>query len=192
MTIFIAGLLLFFLPHSVRFFAEDWRAARIASLGPQRWKGVYSAVSLAGFAILVWGYGVARQSSAYLWTPPEWGHTATAIVALPAFVLMAAAYVRGNHVKAAIGHPLAAGTAVWAFAHLLSNGRVADFVLFGAFFLWGAAAFFTARARDAKAGVTYPAGGAAKDAIAVVAGIIGWALFGFLLHKPLIGVAALG
>ena len=193
MTTFVAGLLLFFVPHSVRFFAEDWRVARIARLGPKRWKAIYSVVSFAGFVLLVWGYGMARRASPQLWTPPEWGHAVAVIATLVAFILVAASHMRGNHIKAAIGHPLALGTAVWGLAHLFSNGRVADVLLFGAFLLWGAAAFVTARARDAKAGVTYPAAaGAAKDAMAIVGGIIVWAVFGYFLHGPLIGVPAFG
>ena len=49
MAMLIAGLLLFLGVHSVRIFAADWRAARIAGMGEKRWKGLYSLVSLAGF-----------------------------------------------------------------------------------------------------------------------------------------------
>jgi uncharacterized membrane protein len=79
---------------------------------------------------------------------------------------------------------------IWALAHLLSNGRLADVLLFGAFFVWTAFALPTALARDRKAGVTYPVLGISRDVIAVVAGVVVWALFAIYLHKPLIGVPA--
>ena len=53
MTLLIAGLLLFLGTHSLRIVADPWRARRIAQLGEGPWKGIYSVVSLAGFA-LIW------------------------------------------------------------------------------------------------------------------------------------------
>ncbi len=58
--------------HSVRIFADDWRTARIASMGPLAWKGLYSVVALAGFVLIVYGYGMSRQSPDDLWLPPVW------------------------------------------------------------------------------------------------------------------------
>ena len=49
---------------------------------------------------------------------------------LPAFVLLAAAYVPGNRIKALVGHPMVLGTEFWAVAHLLANGNLADVLLF--------------------------------------------------------------
>ena len=59
-----------------------------------------------------------------------------------------------------------AGVKLWAFAHLLSNARLADVVLFGAFLVWAALAFRSARRRDRAAGTTYPAGPPTRDAAA--------------------------
>ena len=60
MSVLILGLLLFLGAHSVRIVADGWRARTIARLGPGAWKGLYSLVSLAGFALIVWGWGLAR------------------------------------------------------------------------------------------------------------------------------------
>jgi uncharacterized membrane protein len=189
-TLFVAGLVIFFAAHSVRIFAEEWRAARIQQMGKRVWQGVYSVVSLVGFVLLIWGYGQARHAPMDLWAPPAWTYMATAIFTLPAFILVAASNVHGTRIKAAVGHPLNLGTMIWALAHLLSNGRLADVLLFGAFFVWTAFALPTALARDRKAGVTYPVLGISRDVIAVVAGVVVWALFAIYLHKPLIGVPA--
>jgi uncharacterized membrane protein len=66
MTVLILGLVLFLGVHSVRVFAGPWRAQRILHIGLQRWKGLYSLASLIGFVVLVYGYGVARQTPAPL------------------------------------------------------------------------------------------------------------------------------
>ncbi len=188
MTLLICGLLLFLGVHSVRIAADDWRSARIAALGEGPWKLGYTAISLAGFALLVYGYGLARHDPVMLYQPPTWLRHAAAALVLPAFVLVAAAYVKGTHIKAAVGHPMVLGVKVWAIAHLLANGSLADVVLFGAFLAWAVLDFRASRRRDRAAGVTYPAGPWSRDLIAIVAGAIAWIIFGLYLHGPLIGV----
>jgi len=63
---------------------------------------------------------------------------------------------------------------VWAFAHLLANGKLADLLLFGAFLAWPWSVYIAARKRDRAAGTQYPAGTAGGTAAAVVAGIAAW------------------
>jgi uncharacterized membrane protein len=115
-----------------------------------------------------------------------------ALLTVPAFVLLAAAYVPGNRIKAAVGHPMVAGVKTWAFAHLLANGTLAAVVLFGAFLVWAVVDFASARRRDRAAGTRYPAGAVSRDAIVLVVGLAAWALFAFLLHGWLIGVSPFG
>lgn len=192
MTWLIAGLIVFLGAHSVRIVADGWRSRRIAAMGEGPWKGLFSAVSLAGFVLIVWGYGQTRIDPVELWQPPRWTAHATALLTLVAFVLIAAANVPNNHFKQVLGHPMVAGVKLWAFAHLLSNGRWGDVVLFGAILVWAIVDFASARRRDRAAGRRYPAGRVGKDAVAVVAGVAVWAVFAFLLHGPLIGVRPFG
>lgn len=192
MTLLIAGLVVFLGAHSVRIFADPWRTRTIARVGEGPWKGVYSLVSLAGFALIVWGYGMARGTPVVLWTPPVWTRHLAALLTLPAFVLVTAAYVPGNRLKAAVGHPMIAGVKVWAFAHLVANGMLADVVLFGAFVAWAVVDFAASRRRDRLAGRSYPAGRVGGDLAVVGIGIVAWAVFAFVLHGPLIGVRPFG
>lgn len=192
MSILILGLLLFFGVHSVRIFADGWRAARIARWGEGPWKLAYTAASVAGLVLVIWGYGLARAGGFDLWTAPLWMNHITGLLTWPAFVLAVAAYVPGTRIKAAVGHPLAAGTKLWAFAHLLSNARVADLLLFGSFVVWAALSFSAARRRDRAAGVTYPAKSVIRDLIAVIVGTGAWIAFGLWLHPRLIGVPVFG
>jgi uncharacterized membrane protein len=189
MTTLVAGLILFLGVHSVRIFAEPWRVRTIARIGENPWKGVYSLISIAGFVLLVWGYGQARQLGVVLFEPPVFMRHITSLLMLVSFVLLAAAYVPGNHIKARLGHPMIIGVKVWAFAHLLANGRLSDVVLFGAFLAWAIADFIAARKRDRAAGTVYPPGDELRTVLTVVAGVVAWAVFVAGLHLWLIGVA---
>jgi uncharacterized membrane protein len=192
MTALIAGLLLFLGVHSVRIFADDWRTAQVARMGLNRWKLVYTVASLAGFALVVWGYGQARMAPVVVWDPPLWTRHAASLLVLPAFVLIVAGNMRGTRMKSVLHHPMVLGTKVWAFAHLLANGTLADVVLFGSFLVWAIADYASARRRDRVAGTVYAPGSLARDAIAIVIGVVAWVVFGFWLHGWLFGVRPFG
>jgi len=192
MTLLLAGLIVFLGCHSVRIFAEPWRTAQIQRRGPKGWKGLYTLVAIAGFALVVWGYGAARLEPTVLYVPPLWTRHVAALLTVPAFILLAAAYVPGTRIKAWIGHPMVAGVKVWAFAHLLANGTLADVALFGSFLAWAIADFVAARRRDRANGTVYVAGPLSRDAAAVAIGLAAWAVFAFWLHSLLIGVRPFG
>jgi len=191
MLLLVLGLAIFLGAHSVRIVADGWRSARIARMGPLTWKAVFSIASLVGFALIVWGYGAARGATPVLYAPPTWLRHVAALLTIPAFVLLAAAYVPGTRIKRAVGHPMVLGVKLWALAHLLANGTLADVLLFGAFLVWSVASYAAARRRDRAAGEVYLIGPVSRDVIAVVAGLIAWAVFAFWLHALLIGVRPL-
>ena len=192
MTILIVGLLLFLGVHSVRIVAPDLRERIMARVGTGAWKGSYSLISVASFVLLVWGFGLARQQPVLLYVPPLALRHANALFTLIAFVLIAAAYVPSNHLKARLGHPMYAGIKIWALGHLLATGMLHDVLLFGAFLLWSATGFAVSRRRDRRAGVTYPAGTLTGDVITATVGVALWAAFAFWLHARWIGVAPFG
>lgn len=192
MTLLILGLVLFLGMHSTRIVADDFRSAQVARLGVNGWKAIYSVVSIAGFVLLVYGYGLARESPTVLFVPPPWTRHVTALLTIPAFVLLAAAYVPGTRIKRAIGHPMVAGVKIWAFAHLLSNGTLADVVLFGAFLAWAVFDYVAARRRDRAAGIVYATGPVARDVTAIAVGLAAYVVFAFWLHAWWIGVRPFG
>ena len=192
MTLLVAGLVVFLGAHSLRIFADGWRNAQLARLGEKRWKGLFALVSLVGLVLIVYGFGLARQSPVVLYAPPTWTRHVAALLMLPAFVLIVAGNLRGTRMKAALGHPMVLVTKVWAFGHLLANGTLADVVLFGSFLVWAIADYASARRRDRLAGVVYPAGAWSRDLLAVVIGVVAWVVFGFWLHGWLIGVRPFG
>jgi len=169
MIMLILGLLIFLGIHCVGFFPE-WRQLVLIVLGFQR----------------------ARLDPVVLYASPTWLNHLNALFTLIAFVLLAAAYVPGNRIRARLGHPMVVATKVWAFGHLLAIGLLHDVVLFGAFLVWAIVAFAKLRRRDRAQGVTYAPATLKGDVITLVVGVLAWALFAFWLHGALIGVVVAG
>jgi uncharacterized membrane protein len=188
----ILGLLLFLGAHSSRIVAEGWRTQVLAAGGAQRWKLGTTVLSLAGLVLICWGYGQARLSPVVLWASPTWTRHLAGTLMLLSFVLLAAANVPGNQIKARLHHPMVLGVKVWALAHLLANNTLADVVLFGSFLVWAVLNFRAARGRDRQAGTVYPPGTARRTWLTVEVGVALWVLFAFWAHSWLIGVRPFG
>ncbi|MDO9278438.1 MAG: NnrU family protein [Polaromonas sp.] len=185
------GLLVFLGVHSIRLVADDWRSRCIARIGKVAWKGLFSAFSVVGFALIVWGYGVARQQPVQLWSPPAGMPYLAALLTWLAFVLLAAAYIPRNYFKARLYHPMLLATKVWALAHLLANGTLAGAWLFGSFLVWAVVMFASSRRRDRRQGVIYAPSLLSRSLASVLVGTLAWAAFTFALHGLLIGILPL-
>lgn len=192
MAILILGLVLFLGVHSTRIVADGWRTTTIARIGTTPWKGLYALASIAGFVLLVWGFALARRQPVFLWeSPMALRHLAGALMVV-AFILLVATYVPRNAIKARVHHPMVLAVKVWAVAHLLANGNLADVLLFGSFLVWAVFSFRAARARDRAAATVYPPGTASGTAITVGVGSAVWVAFAFWAHGLLFGVRPFG
>lgn len=192
MAVLILGLIVFIGVHSIRVVAAPWRDAQIARFGVAGWRVAFAVLSLVGTVLTIYGYVLSRRAPLFVWSPPFWMPHVTALLTVMAFVLIVANYVRGNHIRRALGHPLPCGIALWAFGHLLANGTLNDIVLFGALFAWSVTLLVAGMRRDRKMGTVYPPGVVSRDGLVVVIGVVAWAIFVFYLHGPLIGVRPLG
>ncbi|MBC7620089.1 MAG: NnrU family protein [Candidatus Saccharibacteria bacterium] len=192
MVYLILGLVLFLSVHSVRIVAEGWRTQTLTRLGNGTYKSIFTILSLLGLGLIVWGFGVARETPNMLWMPPRGMRHAAALLTLIAFVLLAAAYVPRNAIKARVHHPMVLAVKTWALAHLLCNGSLAHVILFGSFLAWGVANFIAARKRDRALGTSYPAGTLVGTVSTVAVGLTAWAAVAFWLHGWLIGIRPLG
>jgi len=192
MELMVAGLVLFLGVHSVRMVAAPWRQRMRERWGKAVWKGLYSLLALIGLAMIAWGFDAAREQPVWIWSPPAGLRHAAALLTLLAFVLLAAAYVPGNVIKARLHHPMVLGTQAWALAHLLATGLLVHAVLFGSFLLWAIALYRSSRQRDRLAGVMQPPGKWPATVITMALGIAAWAVFAFGLHGLLIGVKPFG
>src|SRR6202795_1508316 len=189
MLLLIIGLVLFLGVHSVAILAPAWRVRSIHRLGERAWKGLYALVSLIGFILICYGFGLARHAPVFLYSPPTWLRHAASIVMLPVFPLLIAAYLPGR-IKTAAKHPMLAAVKLWAFAHLLANGTLADLLLFGGFLAWAVADRVSLKRRSAQMLRTAPPG-RWNDAIAVVLGLAVYALVMGWAHVRWFGVSPL-
>ena len=192
MTILLLGMVVFLGVHSVRIVADDWRSRTIARIGAQRWKGLFTLASAAGLALVVWGFGIARQSPVVLWARPAWAaHTGAALM-LPAMVALLGPYLGRSHINALLRHPMLCGTMLFGVAHLLANNTLADLVLFGGFALWAALDLASALARDRSAGTPRPVPVLSHTLRHAAVGTAVWAAFGVSVHRLLFGVSPFG
>ena len=188
MILLIIGLILFFGIHSVAIVAPAWRERAMARLGTGTWKGIYALFAAVGLALLIYGYGQARQTPVVLYTPPFWTRHIAVLLLLAVFPLLFAAYLPGR-IKATLKHPMLVAVKLWAFSHLLANGTLADLLLFGGFLVWAVADRISLKHRSPQETPGAPPR-VYNDAIAVALGLAVYVAFIFWLHALLIGVPA--
>jgi uncharacterized membrane protein len=186
MLVLIAGIVIFLGFHSVRMLAPQFREARIARMGERPWRVAYSAASLVGLVLIVWGYAMARPVAPDLYFPPAgMAHLAILLMAI-AFVSLAVSQFPAGRLKPILKHPMLLAVKVWAFAHLLVNGDLASVLLFGSFLAWAVWNRIAVKRRGAPVAAPGPV---KWDVAAVVTGFAIWALFIWKAHEWLFGVA---
>jgi uncharacterized membrane protein len=186
MMYLLAGLVVFLGAHSTSIMAPAWRDAMLVRLGEQRWKATIGLVSIAGFVLLVWGYGQARLDPVVLYVPPTWLRHLALLLMVPVFPLLLAAYLPGR-IKAAARHPMLAAVKLWALAHLLANGTAADLLLFGGLLAWAVVDRISVGRRPLPPVRSAPPS-RFNDVIVVLAGLVLYGVFVGWAHLWLIGV----
>jgi uncharacterized membrane protein len=186
MSWLVAGLIIFFAVHSISIVNEPWRDRMVAKMGEAPWKGIYSVVATIGFFLFIWGYGLARQESAIIYISVPWLMHLSMLLLIPVFPLLLATYFPGS-IRAFVRHPMLLATILWAFAHLLVNGRLTDILLFGSFLVWSGLDLFSMRQRVQRPVPSAPAS-RFNDLITLVLGLALYSMFVVWLHSMLIGV----
>ena len=191
LLVMILGLVLFLGVHTVTI-KRDLRAGLIASWGEGGYKIGYALVSLAGLALIVWGFAHYRAAGLIeLWTPPRALKHLTEALMLPAVILVVAAYLRGR-IYTTLKHPMLSGVKLWAVAHLLANGDLGGIILFGSFLGWAVFDRVSLKHRTDAGGPPIPVGGVSNDLIAVAVGIVAYLALAFAFHPVVIGVPVVG
>jgi len=187
----IVGLVLFLGTHTFTT-QRKARARVVGRIGEGPYKIVYALVSIAGVALIVWGFGHYRASGwINVWTPPRALKHLNVLLMLPAVILVVAAYIRGR-IYATLKHPMLAGVKLWAFGHLLANGDLGGIILFGSFLAWAVFDRISMKRRADAGGPPIPVGGAGNDLIAVAVGVVGYLALAFAFHPVVIGVPVMG
>jgi uncharacterized membrane protein len=191
MAILVLGLVIFLGLHSTRIVSESGRETAIARIGEGPWTGIYSALSVIGFVLIVWGFARVRYDAPQLWTPPAGARHITMLLMLIALILFAGFLFKRSHIAVMTHHPMLWAVLLWSVGHLFANGSGADLLVFGAFLVWSAADLASSYARDRRNGVVYPAPQFSATAGAVVVGLVVYALLIGRLHLWLFGVSPL-
>ena len=187
--IFILGLVVFFATHLFITF-RGARADAIAKLGLNGYRALFALVSIAGLALIVWGFGQYHAHAPQIWSPPAFMRHITVGLMLFAVIFFTAAFIP-SHIKAKLKHPMLAGVKTWALAHLLSNGDLGSILLFGAFLAWGVYARIAAKKRG-DIGTTVAPAGYTNDILVVLIGIVIYLALGYAFHPMVIGAPVFG
>ncbi len=179
MWVLILGLLLFFVPHSLKMIIPGPRAAFIEKRSVEAWKGMVALSSLIGIGLMIWGWMLYRDSAPDIYAPPDWGVHAAALLNLIGLILLMMSGGPVGRIKATIHHPMSFGVAAWGIGHLVSNGDLASIILFGVWTLYAIVAAIVATLRGDPAPRFQSVRG---DVIPAVIGIVLYLLFVYVLH----------
>ncbi len=180
-AILILGLALWFAGHFFKRAAPDARAGMGAKA-----RGPITLVLLAGVILMVIGY---RMSDGAVF----WGrHPATVginnLLMLLSIYLFAAAGMK-TALARKMRHPMLAGVKVWALGHLLVNGDIASFLLFGGLLAWAVVEMIVINRAEPN-WTPPPAAPRRKEVIAVVASVVLYAVIAavhYALGYPVFG-----
>ena len=132
MTLLILGLMLWFSAHLFRRVAPDGRQALSDRMGDAS-KGVIAITLIVSVVLMVFGY---KAFDSPFW----WGRNA-ALVGINNILMLLAVYLFAasgtqTWITSKIRHPQLTGFKLWCVAHLLVNGDLASFILFGGLLIW--------------------------------------------------------
>ena len=187
--IFLLGLVVFFAAHVFVTF-RGARGNTIATLGLNGYRAIFAVVSIAGLALIVWGFAHYHAAAPQIWSPPAYMRHITVGLMLFAVIFFTAVFIP-SHIKTKLKHPMLASVKTWALAHLLSNGDLASILLFGTFLAWGVYARIAAKRRG-DLGTTAAPAGWTNDVIVVAIGIVIYLALGYAFHPMVIGVPVFG
>jgi uncharacterized membrane protein len=191
LLVMILGLILFFGVHTITT-QRDLRARFIASMGEGGYKIFYSLASIAGLALVGWGFAEYRATGWIdVWNPPKAFKHITIALMLPAVILVVASYIRGR-IYTTLKHPMLTGVKLWAAAHLLANGDLGSIVLFGSFLAWAVFDRISLKHRSDAGAPPIPVGGPGNDLIAIAVGVVAYLALAFAFHPVVIGVPVVG
>jgi uncharacterized membrane protein len=191
LAVMILGLILFLGVHTLTT-RRKLRAQVIAATGEGTYKIGYTLLSVAGLALVTWGFSRYRATGWIdVWNPPIALKHITVALMLPAVILVVASYIRGR-IYATLKHPMLTGVKLWAAAHLLANGDLGSIILFGSFLAWAVYDRISLKHRPDAGAPPIPVGGPGNDLIAIAVGIVAYLALAFAFHPVAIGVPVVG
>jgi uncharacterized membrane protein len=191
LLVMILGLVLFLGVHTLTT-QRELRAGFVASMGEGGYKIAYTVASVAGLALVTWGFADYRATGWIdVWNPPKAFKHITVALMLPAIILVVASYIRGR-IYTTLKHPMLTGVKLWAAAHLLAKGDLGSIILFGSFLAWAVFDRISLKRRPDAGAPPIPVGGPGNDLIAIAVGVVAYLALAFAFHPVVIGVPVVG
>lgn len=185
------GVLLFAGPHLFSTLMPAARNRLKARLGEGPFKGLYALASLAGVVLLSLAYLDGRAGPNALdsfYDPPAAGRHINMLLSLVGFILVAASHGKG-YMKSFVKQPMSLGIGLWSIGHLLANGEKAVVVIFGMLLLVSVLDIIFSTGRG-KVPSHEPR--IRSDIVAVIAGIVVYAVLAFGFHPYILNVPVAG
>ena len=184
MVLLIVGILLFAGVHLVPSLAPALKASWLGRLGEGGYKGTFSLLLLASFALIITGWRSTQPE--FIYTPSAALHHPALLLLVIAFLLMVVSS-RKSRLGLLLRHPQLSGVTVWGIAHLLLNGDNRSLVLFGGLGLWALVEMPLINRRDGPR-ETPEAVPAAADVKLVVVALVAFGVL-YVVHPWIAGVS---
>lgn len=145
MVLLSIGILLFAGVHLIPSLAPQVKLRWRNRLGGGGYRGIFSLLLLASFALIITGW--RNTLPVFIYQPSSSLRGPALTLILLAFVLMAAS-IRNSHLRLVIRHPQLTGVSLWGLGHLLLNGDSRSLLLFGGMTLWAVVEMFAINRRE--------------------------------------------
>ena len=183
MELLVAGLVLWFVVHTMPSAAPVLRQKMITRMGENPYKGLAAVLLLCALALIVFGWRGSVASHLYQ-LPGFTRHLGMLLVLIAFIVFGTTSYP--SRIKQYVRHPQLTGVSIWAFAHLMMNGDSRSIVLFGAMLVWAILSIILINRRDGE-WVKQPVPGWAREFRGLVISVVVFVVF-VVIHPYITGM----
>jgi len=185
MLLLLIGVIVFFTLHSLPFAAPRWRERQRQRWGRFTWRLFISLGSVLAILLIAYGLKLSRLSPVVVYVSPGWLRRVTDVLMLAVFPLLYATFMP-SRMRSALRYPDLVAIKLWAVAHLLVNGMLADLILFGSALAWAIVNRVSLQRRVRIVPNALPS--PYNDLVAIVLGLFTYMCIVLYLHYRLIGV----
>ncbi|MDH3902271.1 MAG: NnrU family protein [Xanthomonadales bacterium] len=153
MTRLVIGVMLWSMVHFVPALAPGFKQSILKRSGEYPYKGAFTLLMVISLFLIISGWSsltpVEPDVLNAVYTAPEWGGHAAAVLILIGFILFLAPYP-ANNIKRMLRHPQLVGVVGWGVGHLLAIGTARAIVLFGGLTVWALIEILLINRRDGQ------------------------------------------
>jgi uncharacterized membrane protein len=187
MTILTIGLALFLGVHFYSAFRSRESGKDIKEkIGNARYMGLYSLVSLAGLALIIWGYSIAEVTQ-NVFQGFSGARNVVFLLMMPALILILSADMPKGYIKASAKHPMLIAVALWSIAHIVDGADLKQLLLFGSFLLYSVVDIIAVSRRKDNDNKAYVEPNIKNDILVLVVATLAYFALVYWLHGWLFG-----